>query len=133
MKRRKIIVAEFAVTAYSDGSIDWERDGAQRRERGRVGRTWANGAAEAPGNGAEDPKTKPPFPQNGEGTAVCDLGINWRGQDDPNTAAITQTPVPEPDKTHLIPPIPVSVTCDWARIANGERVIRENPPEADDA
>lgn len=40
MKRRKIIVAEFAVTAYSDGSIDWERDGAQRRERGRVGRTW---------------------------------------------------------------------------------------------
>lgn len=44
MKRRKIIVAEFAVTAYSDGSIDWERDGAQRRERGRVGRTWANGA-----------------------------------------------------------------------------------------
>ena len=25
MAKRKIIVAEFAVTAYSDGSIDWDR------------------------------------------------------------------------------------------------------------
>ena len=67
------------------------------------------------------------------GTAVAELEQNWRGQDDRNTASVTPPLVPEPEKTHLIPPIPVSLPYDWARIANGERVIRENPPEADDA
>ena len=47
-----------------------------------------NGAAETPGNGAEDPKTKPLLPQNGEGTAVCDLGINWRGRRDLNPRSL---------------------------------------------
>jgi len=25
MRKRRLIVAEFAVTAYSDGTIDWDR------------------------------------------------------------------------------------------------------------
>ncbi|HAZ08174.1 MAG TPA: hypothetical protein DCZ01_06575 [Elusimicrobia bacterium] len=66
-----------------------------------------------------------------ERTPVVELEQNWRGQEGGDTAAITQPPVPELEKTHLIPPIPISLPCDWARIANGERVIRENPPEVD--
>ena len=78
--------------------------------------------------------TKPNQPQHDPvtaGTAVMELGQEWRGRRGRNQTALMRPFVPSLCKTHYIPPFELAWTFKWRRITDGEKVVDEAPTVLD--